>query len=355
MKKAVLLAPTPPPMGGIAQWTVRYLASPLKNDWRLELVDEKVIGGREAFGAGSERSLLTEAKRCFGIWRRLSRALRDPEARLAHSCIPAEPGAMLRELVCCAITHLHRKAFLIHFRCTVPNMASSGVRKMLLKRLCRRADRIIVLNRQSEQFVKALTRKPVETIPNFVCDAEFNASRQIREQAKTCLYVGGGIESKGIGDVIEVAKMLPELTFRIVGRCDPAYLEQLRKEGPGNVICTGVQPHDAVRAELENADIFLFLTYYPGEGFSNALAEAMASGLPCVVTDWAANADMISDGGGAVVPVRDPRAAADAIRSLLPYEVRCKQSQWNVQKVKTHYSQETIIDRYVDLYERCGG
>ena len=97
MKKAVLLAPTPPPAGGIAQWTVRYLASPLKNGWQLELVDEKLIGGREAFGAGTKRSLLTEAKRCLRIWSGLHRALKDDAARLAHSCIPAEPGAMLRD------------------------------------------------------------------------------------------------------------------------------------------------------------------------------------------------------------------------------------------------------------------
>lgn len=53
-----------------------------------------------------------------------------------------------------------------------------------------------------------------------------------------------------------------------------------------------------------------------GEGFSNAIAEGMACGLPVVATDVGDNRRLIGD-CGRVVPPRDPVALADAIREIL--------------------------------------
>ena len=72
-----------------------------------------------------------------------------------------------------------------------------------------------------------------------------------------------------------------------------------------NVFLVGVLNRSEVMREMSEADVFVFLSKYIGEGFSNALAEAMASGLPCLVSDWAANADMIENKGGIVVESND--------------------------------------------------
>ena len=95
-------------------------------------------------------------------------------------------------------------------------------------------------------------------------------------------------------------------------------------------------------------------TVFPGEGFSIALTEAMAAGLPCIVTDWAANGDMIDDGaGGFVVPVDDVQAAIEAMKKILPAEIRTAQSKYNVEKVKSCYVASKVKEMYVEVYERC--
>ncbi len=53
-----------------------------------------------------------------------------------------------------------------------------------------------------------------------------------------------------------------------------------------------------------------------GEGFSNALAEGMATGLPAVATDVGDALRIVGD-AGRVVPARDPNALAEAVRDLL--------------------------------------
>ena len=129
-------------------------------------------------------------------------------------------------------------------------------------------------------------------------------------------------------------------------------VEQFAKDnGIDNAVFVGAKEREEVKEELANADVFLFMTYFRGEGFSNALAEAMAAGLPCIVTDWAANRDMIGTEGGAVVGVKDVDAAEAALKSMLSPEVREKQSMANIKKVAECYVDSVVPNMYVDAYE----
>lgn len=347
--KTVLLAPTPPPVGGIANWTLRMMNAKLKNGWTVSVVDEKVIGGREVFGNGRRKNFFIETKRCLNIWKNLKKELKDSGAAVVHSCIPSATLSMLREYVCACITKRRKRKFIIHFRCTVPNTAKGRFANFVLKKLCDKSDMVFLLNRQSVNYLKVLTDTPIELIPNFIEEEEICESHHIRPQIETVLYVGGVIKTKGCADIVDVARQFPEIKFKMIGRAD----EEIKKyaEGTENVIFAGVKNRDEIREEMKNADVFMFLSYFSAEGFSNALAEAMAAGLPCIVTDWAANADMIEDKGGFVVPVQSPNTAVAALKKLSDPEIREQYSRFNIQKSKEAYSAEAIVSRYVDCYE----
>ena len=122
-------------------------------------------------------------------------------------------------------------------------------------------------------------------------------------------------------------------------------------DAPDNVILTGEKDKEFIRQELRSADAFMFLSSFPGEGFSNSLAEAMAAGLPCIVTDWAANKDMIEDKGGVVVPVHGVEEACKGLEWMAEQSVRGQQSEYNIEKIKREYADSVVQAQYVKCYE----
>lgn len=349
MSKVVLLAPTPPPIGGIAAWTVRMMNATLPHDWQVEVVDEKIIGKREFFGDKTRHDIKSEIKRCFGIWSGLRKALKDKEAKVVHACIAANTMPVLREYISAFITRIRGRKFIIHFRCTVPNIVGGRLNIIALKMLCNKADCVMLLNKQSEDYIKGITKTKTVVIPNFVDAQEVIESHEIRSSIKRVLYVGGVIESKGCLDIIEVAKRFPDIEFKLIGNPEKTCVKAAN--AVSNVFLAGTMPHSEIIEEMKRADVFMFLTYFPGEGFSNSLAEAMAAGLPCIVTDWAANKDMIEDKGGVVVPVHGQEEAINGLKSLANPEIRREKSIHNIEKSKRDYADSVVQMQYVECYE----
>lgn len=348
-KTVVLLAPTPPPFGGIASWTQRMLSVKMRNGWSIKVVDEKILGHREFFGDNTKRKIFLEIKRSFLIWNNLRKALKDSSVKVVHSCIPSSSLSMLREYVCACITHFYKRPFIMHFRCTVPVTAVSKMDRIILKLMCKKCDKFILLNMQSMEYMKHFTTAPAEIIPNFVDTKEISSQRFVRDLLKTAVYVGGVTEGKGCLDILTVASYFPDIEFRLIG--NPEDVVMKAAEAIPNVILTGTQKKEIVQKELAEADIFIFLSQFRGEGFSNALAEAMAAGLPCVVSDWAANADMIEDKGGVVVSCNDVSSTIVAIESLMDKEVRQKCSDFNLNKIKKSYADNVVVNQYINCYE----
>lgn len=212
--KVILLGATPPPVGGIAQWTVRMLNSQLKNGWEIDFIDEKILGGRECFGSNVRKNYFYELKRWWRIWSTLRKKVKNPEAKVVHACPIASKSSMLAEYVSATITKRYKKRFVIHFRCTVPNMIKSSLDRFLLRLFCNKSDQIIALNSQTKKYLETITDTPVVVIPNFVEVSEINEQKRIADEVKTVLYVGGVIKEKGCEDILEVAKNFPEIEDR---------------------------------------------------------------------------------------------------------------------------------------------
>jgi glycosyltransferase involved in cell wall biosynthesis len=92
-----------------------------------------------------------------------------------------------------------------------------------------------------------------------------------------------------------------------------------------------------------------------GEAFSLALSEAMACGVPCVVTDVGDSPFMVGT-TGEVVPARDPTAFAGAVCGLLALDAAARQGRGMAARARVdeHFQLRTAVDRYQALYEDVG-
>lgn len=141
--------------------------------------------------------------------------------------------------------------------------------------------------------------------------------RETTPNRKFCaLFVGKFSFRKGVHYLLEAWKRanLKDAELIIVGPpIEPNFVSNMRSQYSGNFVEAGNIPHYGVSSFYSRADIFVFPSL--AEGSALVTYEALASGLPCIVTPEAGS--VVRDGiEGFVVPSRDVVALADRIICL---------------------------------------
>ena len=116
----------------------------------------------------------------------------------------------------------------------------------------------------------------------------------------------------------------------------------------GSVRFLGTAQH--IPSLLQATDIFLLPSR--SEGFSNALIEAMGSGLPCIATDVGGNAEAVVDGvSGFLVPSEDPQAIASALDRLIASgELRRSMGEEGYCIAQARFTQAAMVENMLALY-----
>jgi glycosyltransferase involved in cell wall biosynthesis len=206
-----------------------------------------------------------------------------------------------------------------------------------------RPDRLIVQSGYWADLVAGLGRtRGVLVLPNWVPDGLI--APVIRETGPvTCLFIAGSeARRKGIELILEAARVLPDIKFRIVAALDLPSLP--------NLSGCGVLDHPAMLDEMRAADIFALPSF--GEGFPNSLVEAMALGLPSIATPVGAVPEIIADGvNGCLMPVGDAGALAGKIAELAnDRALRIEMGLRAQRTVAERYSESRVIARLSNLY-----
>jgi glycosyltransferase involved in cell wall biosynthesis len=109
--------------------------------------------------------------------------------------------------------------------------------------------------------------------------------------------------------------------------------------------------HSDVASVLAAADVFVFPSLH--ENLSNALLEAMAHGLPAIVTAVGGNIEIINRGGGLLVPAGSPVDLAHAITTLEHDPAARERLGVEARRViREHYSLDTMLDTLDGLYQQ---
>ena len=95
--------------------------------------------------------------------------------------------------------------------------------------------------------------------------------------------------------------------------------------------------------------MYLFPSH--SEGFSIALVEAMARGLPVIASDVGSNRDMIENQGGVIIEVGNVEQIVQAIIKLQDSDERRRMSAWNINKAIKHYTVKAVCEKLIYIYE----
>jgi len=190
-------------------------------------------------------------------------------------------------------------------------------------------------------------------IPNWVADEaylELGASRSYgADRPIRLLFVGWLSEGKGIFELLEAVRQLSQEKANVdlvLDVCGEGAASQQAREFAARhrlpVRFHGWVTGEQKRSIFANATIFVLPSH--AEGFPNAMVEAMAAGLPVVVTPVGCIADFVVDREhGRLVPPRD------AISDLSICEVeRHRLGQAAVDLARREFRVEVAADRFVE-------
>ncbi len=227
----------------------------------------------------------------------------------------------------------------------------------ITRHIWKRADALVALSQSlREQARMTLTEKPIEVISNAIEHEIFTPARRNGHRGGTrLLTVARLIPRKGLTDLLQAMLFLHDLPIHLTiqgsGSDDGRLRELTEKLGlRDRITFSGFQPRHQLPSVYRQADIFVLPSF--SESCGLVLLEAMACGLPAVVTRVGGMVEHIDDHvNGLVVPPRDPQALAAAIRRLaVNPELRTEMGARNALKVRMHYSWDRVASAYLSLY-----
>ncbi len=151
----------------------------------------------------------------------------------------------------------------------------------------------------------------------------------------------------------------PEYTLEIYGNtvedAEEALLQELKKyvfERNLEEIIKFLPPRADVLDAVKDCTMFVSSSDY--EGLSNSMLEAMAIGLPCVCTDCLGGGarELIADGeNGLLVPMKDPKALAEAMCRMADDKEFSKKCSDNASKIRYELSAENVAAKWIEYIE----
>ena len=205
----------------------------------------------------------------------------------------------------------------------------------------------------------ALASKPeidISVIPNGVDVDEFSPKVSEAGHGHKVLTVARLIERKGIRYLIEayskVKVHIPELSLTIVGTGDmQTELERFAasKNVSDSVVFLGEIPHNELPAIYSSHDLFVLPSF--NEGMSNAVLEAMASGLPIISTSTGGTRELL-DGNVVFIESGSSESIIDALTILVKDRNRRQiMGDLSVERAKT-FSWRNTTREYIKLYDK---
>lgn len=354
MLRVVMAGPLPPSIGGMATVIDDISRSSIAREVELVLFD---TGKRTPEG----RSLWLAIRARLAIWTAWWRALDPADRSIAHihTCsgftyfLDGILALLARLRGTPVVLHIHGA----RFDSFLDGLAPSSL--WLARQIARLANSVVVLSAEWQE--KMDTRLPgaaLTVIENGVAEPQQVAVEKVDGEL-IVLFLGNLCKRKGVWDLIACVEQLPPAVRLVLvgGEEDPGIIDRVRDELQQQGIAHRVELAGPTVGEakfrwLRKADIFVLPSY--AEGVPISMLEALASGLPAVVTPVGGIPSVLRDGEYALfVAPGDREALVRAITRLAgDAELRARMGEAARRHVLENYGIECTARKYLQLYEK---
>lgn len=332
----------PPNVAGGGEALVYRLAKKMADDGHSVKVvtsgnpDEKSYGGVETVRIPANRYLMNIIS--FPTILKHAREADVIQTSSGNMALPSYIAAkILGKPICCWIHHIFGKYWRDIRGPIVGRMFEIFERAILTRGF----NQWVFQNKSSKEIGigMGVPKNRISMISPGIDHEKFSKIRSKR--GKNALFVGNfcmdepTIKTKGIGYLLEAARMLPKVDFLLLGNFK-------EKKLPKNVRAPGTVPYDKLIETYSKAGVFVCSSL--NEGFSLALLEAMASGCPIVSTID------IGQCGVKVVP-KDAAGIAKGVMCCLDDPKKARAQGDQNRKLARRYSWKKFYADFDKLYK----
>ena len=207
-----------------------------------------------------------------------------------------------------------------------------------------------------------LPSEDIVIIPNGVDLEEFKPDKEKRRKIRetyeiaddevVLMFSGYEFRRKGLEYIIKALPLVKgKVKLLVVGKDDPNYYKELASKlgVMDKTIFTGFVPD--ISEYYAASDLFVFPTLY--EPFGLVITEALASGLPVIVSEFAGATDIMNDEceGLLLKDPTNPKEIAEKVNVLVEDENLRKQMSRNARKTVEKYSWDEVARKILEIYE----
>lgn len=261
---------------------------------------------------------------------------------------------MLKSMGCKVIAHYHNKGVSVY--------QSKWVYNFFYKRFFSNLKVILLAETLYKDIAKYVKREDVYICPNGIPNlrkGEFEARR--KNEVPYLLFLSNLLINKGVFVLLDALRILKEKGYlfncQYVGGETAEinavqFSEEVDKRDLNDrVAYVGRKVGEEKNAFFQQADVFVFPTYYYNECFPLVILEAMEYKLPAISTNEGGIPDMVKDGeNGLICEKQNPYLLADCIAKLLDdEELRVKMGNAGYDKFCREFTLQQFEHRMLDI------
>ncbi len=230
----------------------------------------------------------------------------------------------------------------------------------LIKFIWKKSDQVISNSEGLRKLAhKSAPKQAIEIIYNGIDTNQFKPKEEKKHLQNKFIITPGAsrlTDRKGINYLIEAIAMLapkyPQILLKIMGDGNARQkLEEMVKKMQleKNVEFVGIIPHEKVLPYYQEATLFVFPSL--NEGMSNAMLEALATGLPLVSTNTGGASELVFENkNGFIIKFKNSADIAEKLDKLINNPKLIKDMSMESRKIAEKMSWESVAKQYRKAY-----